>query len=44
MPLLPMVDVFVDFLLTRYRVEQATKDDLDATEMAKIAMAGGAFD
>lgn len=42
--LLPMVDVFVDFLLTRYRVEQATKDDSDATEMAKIAMAGGAFD
>ena len=42
--LLPMVDVFVDFLLTRYRVEQATEDDLDTAELAKIAMMGGAFD
>ncbi len=42
--LLPMVDVFVDFLLTRYRVEQATEDDLNAAELAKIAMMGGAFD
>ncbi|MCE7989325.1 MAG: toxin-antitoxin system, antitoxin component, Xre family protein [Caldilinea sp. CFX5] len=42
--LLPMVDVFVDFLLTRYQAEQATEDDLNAAELAKIAMAGGAFD
>lgn len=42
--LLPMVDVFVDFLLTRYRGEQATEDDLDTAELAKLAMMGGAFD
>ncbi|MFZ4658197.1 MAG: hypothetical protein ACOYNY_14370 [Caldilineaceae bacterium] len=42
--LLPMVDVFVDFLLTHYQAEQTAADDLDVAEMAKLAMAGGAFD
>lgn len=41
--LLPMVDVFVEFLLTRYSM-QPENNDLDATELARIAMLGGAFD
>lgn len=42
--LLPMVDVFVEFLLTRYSGKQLENDDLDATELAKMAMVGGAYD
>lgn len=42
--LLPMVDVFIDFLLTRYGVKPTEENDLDAAELSKIAMLGGAFD
>lgn len=42
--LLPMVDVFVDFLLTRYSFKHATESDLEAAELTKLALLGGAFD
>ena len=42
--LLPMVDVFVDFLLTRYSFKHPIESDLDVTELTKLARLGGAFD
>ena len=42
--LLPMVDVFVDFLLTRYSVKHSLERELDAAELTKLAVLGGAFD
>lgn len=42
--LLLMVDVFVDFLLTRYRVKPPVESDLDAAELTKLALLGGSFD
>jgi len=43
-PLLPMVDLFVDFLLTQYSVKHVEENNLNTVEMTKIAVLGGAFD
>lgn len=42
--LLPMVDLFVDFLLTQYSTKHIEKNDMNAAELTKIAALGGAFD
>lgn len=42
-PLAKMVDLFVDFLLARYRV-QNKEDDLDPEFLMQVAAIGGSFE
>jgi len=43
-PLLQEVELFIDYLISRYREQSQINQPLDATTMTNITMAGGAFE